>query len=164
VPSWTTAAIPAAVRLAAEAGTEVDEVLERLRPGAAPNEVVADMVVRLEQSTDLTEVATDLAALLWAECEDVPRIATILGEPAAQASLEAVAEARRVAAGRLADCAASRPSAAPVTTGASSGPPPVAGSPTIPGAFVTRQAPSVHCWMAETSANRMVIGRSASKA
>jgi len=162
VPSWTTAAIPAAVRLAAEAGTEVDEVLEHLRPGAAPNELVADMVVRLEQSADLSEVATDLAALLWAEYEDVPRIATILDEPAAQAALEAVAEARRVAAGRLADCGASRPSAAPVPTGASSGPP-VAGPPTIPGAFVTRQAPSVHCWLAETSANRMVIGHSASK-
>ncbi|HEV8116640.1 MAG TPA: hypothetical protein VGP53_10415, partial [Acidimicrobiales bacterium] len=99
VPGWTAAAIPAAVRLAAEAGTEVDEVLEHLRPGATPNEVVADMVVRLEQSADLTEVATDLAALLWAECEDVPRIATILDEPAAQAALEAVAEARRLAAG-----------------------------------------------------------------
>ena len=160
-PSWTTAAISATVRLAAEAGTEVDEALDHLGPGGTPAEVVADMVGRLEQSADLTEVATDLAALLWAEYEDVPRIATILDEPAAQAALEAVAEARRVAAGRLADGAASRPSAAPVTTGASSGPPPVAGPPTIPGAFATRQAPSVHCWTVETSANRMVIGRSA---
>ena len=133
VPGWTAAAIPAAVRLAAEAGTEVDEVLEHLRPGATPNEVVADMVVRLEQSADLTEVATDLAALLWAECEDVPPIATILNEPAAQAALEAVAEARRVAAGRLADCAGSRPAAASVAASSAVRAPAVtAGEATIP--------------------------------
>ncbi len=132
-PSWTTAAISATVRLAAEAGTEVDDVLEHLGPGGAPAEVVADMVGRLEQSADLTEVATDLAILLWAECADVPRIATILEEPTAQASLEAVAEARRVAAGRLADGAASRPSAVSVAASSAVRAPTVtAGEATVP--------------------------------
>jgi len=139
LPGWTAAAIPAAVRLAAEAGTEVDDVLEHLRPGAAPNEV-ADMVVRLEQSADLTEVATDLAALLWAECEDVPPVATILDEPAARAALEAVAEARRVAAGRLADCAGSRPAAASVAASSAVRAPAVtAGEATVPSSREVRR-------------------------
>ncbi len=133
MPGWTAAAIPAAVRLAAEAGTEVDEALEHLRPGGAPAAAVADLVVRLEQSADLTEVATDLAALLWAECEDVPRIAAILDEPVAQAALEAVAEARRVAAGRLADSAASRLAAVSVAASSAVRAPTVtAGEATVP--------------------------------
>jgi len=83
LPVWTAAAIPAAA--------------ERL----------SQQVVRLEQSADLTEVATDLAGLLWAEREDLPLIATILEEPAARAALEAVAEARRCAGRRLAEGVAS---------------------------------------------------------
>ncbi len=149
IPGWTAAAIPAAVRLAAEAGTEVDEALEHLRPGGP----VADMVVRLEQSAALTEVAADLAALLWAECEDVPRIAAILDEPAAQAALEAVAEARRRAAGRLADGAAPRPAApqpaaqprvASVISGSWPGPPPVAEAPAPVTVNAARPSPGGH--------------------
>jgi len=110
VPGWVAAAIPAAVRLAAEAGSEVDEVLDRTMPGAVATGRLTQQVARLEQSAELDEVATDLAGLLWAECEDVPRIATIRGEPAAQAALEAVAEARRRAARRLAEGAVAPPS------------------------------------------------------
>jgi len=124
VPVWVPAAIPAAVRLAAEAGTEVDDLLAELlaepRAGGAAAARRKQQVLRLEQSADLTEVATDLAGLLWAECEDVPLIATILEEPAARAALEAVAEARRCAGRRLADAATScattpgaRPAAVP---------------------------------------------------
>jgi len=102
-PAWIAAATSAAVRLAAEAGAEVDEVLGH--GDASPDHLTAQ-IARLEESADVIEVATDLAGFLWAECEDVPPIATILGEPATQAALEAVAEARRVAASRLADARA----------------------------------------------------------
>ncbi|MEO5678076.1 MAG: hypothetical protein ABIS47_00220, partial [Acidimicrobiales bacterium] len=102
LPVWVHAATAAAVRLAAEAGTEVDEAFGQSGPVAARSGRMTQQAIRLEQSADLTEVATDLAGLLWAECEDVPRIATILEEPATQAALEAVAEARRRAAQRLA--------------------------------------------------------------
>ena len=98
-PAWVTAATTAAVRLAAEADADVDEILEHA--GGAPLDRLAAPITRLEQSADATEVATDLAGLLWAECEDVPPIVTILEEPATQAALEAVAEARRRAARRL---------------------------------------------------------------
>jgi len=97
--TWIAAAAAAAVRLAAEAGAEVDDLLEHAE-GLSLNRLAAQ-ITRLEQSSDGIEVATDLAGLLWAECEDVPTIATILEEPATQAALEAVAEARRVAAVRL---------------------------------------------------------------
>ena len=60
-----------------------------------------DQAARLKQSADLTDVATDLAGLLWAEDEDVPPIASILDEPAAQGSLKAVAAARRAGAHRI---------------------------------------------------------------
>jgi hypothetical protein len=98
-PAWIAAATAAAVRLAAEAGAEVDDVLGH---GDASGDLLAQQIVRLERSAEITEVATDLAALLWAECEDVPPIATILEEPETQAALEAVSEARRQAAARLA--------------------------------------------------------------
>ncbi len=100
LPAWLDAATAAAVRLAAEAGAEVDDVLEH---GDASPDRLTHRVSRLEQSAEVTEVATDLAGLLWAECEDVPLIATILEEPASRAALEAVAEARRLASRRLAD-------------------------------------------------------------
>jgi len=105
LPKWITAATAAAVRLAAEAGAEVDDILEHA--GGISTDRLARQVELLDQSADIAEVATDLAGLLWAECEDVPPIATILGEPATGAALEAVAEARRQAARRLA--AAPRP-------------------------------------------------------
>lgn len=98
-PAWIAAATSAAVRLAAEAGAEADDILEHA--GDASPDRLASQISRLEESAAVTEVATDLAGLLWAECEDVPPIATILEEPATQAALEAVAEARRQAAGRL---------------------------------------------------------------
>lgn len=105
-PSWISAAIPAAVRLAAEAGTEVDEVLAHPRKDAAAADRLAQHAAAFEHSAGLTEVATDLAGLLWAECGEVPLIATIVQEPAARAALEAVAEARRLSGRRLAEEAA----------------------------------------------------------
>lgn len=97
-PAWIGAATAAAVRLAAEAGADVDGILAHdLDPTTR-----AFQVTRFEQSADLPEVAADLAGMLWAECADVPLITTLLEEPAAQAALEAVAEARRQAAARLA--------------------------------------------------------------
>jgi hypothetical protein len=99
LPAWIDAATTAAVRLAAEAGAEVDDILEHA--GETPADRLAAQVTRLEQSAEVAEVAADLAGLLWAECADVPPIATILDEPATQAALEAVAEARRQAAARL---------------------------------------------------------------
>jgi len=107
LPGWITAAASAALRLAAEAATEADELLDEARLNRPSSARTASHVSQLEQSADLQEVATDLAGLLWAECEDVPRIATILEEPAVQGALEAVAAARRLAAQRLADFAAS---------------------------------------------------------
>jgi hypothetical protein len=102
LPPWAGAASAASVRLAAEAGADADELLAD--PGTSRSSAMrmAQHVARLEQSADLTEVAADLATLLWAECEEVPRISTIVEEPSAQAALEAVAEARREAARRLA--------------------------------------------------------------
>ena len=99
-PGWIGAATAGAVRLAAEAGSDVDDILEHT--GAASPDRLASQIVRLEQSAEAPEVAADLAGLLWADCEDVPPIATILEEPATQAALEAVGEARRRAARRLA--------------------------------------------------------------
>ena len=95
---WISAATAAAVRLAAEAGDDVDDLLGH---DTAPG-TLAFHVTRLEQSAELGEVAADLAGMLWAECADVPRITTLHEEPAAQAALEAVSEARRQAAARLA--------------------------------------------------------------
>ncbi len=113
-PAWLGAAVPGAVRLAAEARTEADDVLAGARAGAVSSEWLTRHVVRIEQSAGLTAVATDLAGLLWAECEDVPRIDTILEEPAARAALEAVAEARRCAGHRLSvEAAASTPRLVP---------------------------------------------------
>lgn len=97
-PAWIAAATAAAVRLAAEAGADVDDILAH---DADPT-TRAFQVTRFEQSADLPEVAADLAGMLWAESADVPLITTLLEEPAAQAALEAVAEARRQAAARLA--------------------------------------------------------------
>jgi hypothetical protein len=94
-PAWIDAATAAAVRLAAEAGAEVDDLLEHATH--TPEKLRLAHISRLEESAELNEVATDLAGLLWAECTDVPPIATILEESAAQAALEAVAEARRQA-------------------------------------------------------------------
>lgn len=136
LPAWVSAAIPAAVRLAAEAGTEVDDVLRHAATDDAGRERLARQAGRLEQSAELTDVATDLAGLLWAECEDVPRIATILEEPAAQAALEAVAEARRLAAARLAADAASSTTTpavfpSPLVMTAAAASPAVAGPPAL---------------------------------
>lgn len=99
---WITAVNAAAVRLAAEAGDEVDLDLAHLGPAGAAVRHLARQVTRLEESAELSDVAADLAALLWAECANVPPIATILAEPSVAAALEAVAEARRVASARLA--------------------------------------------------------------
>lgn len=98
--SWVVAANAAAVRLAAEAGAEVDEIFES--PEGASLGQLHRVLATLEQGAEPIEVATDLAGLLWAECEDVPPIATIVEEPSAQASLLAVIEARRLAARRVA--------------------------------------------------------------
>ena len=98
LPAWIGAATAAAVRLAAEAGAEVDEILEHDERPA----VLRAHINRLQQASEPVEVATDLAGLLWAESEDVPLIETILAEPGTRAALEAVAEARRQAADRLA--------------------------------------------------------------
>ena len=102
-PAWVAAATQGAERLAAEAGAEADEALAD--PGAGPAEArrLGRHVARLVHSARRTEVAGDLAALLWAECRDVPRIASILDEPEAQAALEAVSEARRRAGRRVAE-------------------------------------------------------------
>lgn len=97
-PAWIGAATAAAVRLAAEAGADVDDILAHDEDPATK----AFHVTRFEQSADLPEVAADLAGMLWAESADVPLITTLLEEPAVQAALEAVAEARRQAAARLA--------------------------------------------------------------
>jgi hypothetical protein len=113
LPTWVTAATTAAVRLAAEADAEVDEILRHAtRPSP---ERLAGPISRLEQSAEASEVAADLAGLLWAECEDVPPILTILEEPATQAALEAVGEARRQASRRLTAEALAAPASPPST-------------------------------------------------
>jgi len=99
LPSWSAAATAAAVRLAAEAGADVDDILRR--PGESSPLRLRQHIARLEQSADATEIATDLAGLLWAECEEVPPIDILLEEPSSRSALEAVAEARRHAARRL---------------------------------------------------------------
>lgn len=93
------AVIAAVTRLVAEADAEVDDIL-RMAGRSLPSGLNKE-VDRLKQSAEATEVATDLAGLLWAECEEAPPIATMLEEPATQVMLEAVAEARRQAARRL---------------------------------------------------------------
>ena len=102
LPGWIVAADAAALRLGAEVGPEVVEILDQAAFLGGSPRLLIDQAARLKQSADLTEVATDLAGLLWAEYEDVPPIASILEEPAAQGSLEAVAAARRAGARRLA--------------------------------------------------------------
>ena len=102
LPGWIVAADAAALRLKAEVDPEVDEVLDQAAFHGGSPRLLIDQAARLKQSADLIEVATDLAGLLWAEDEDVPPIASILDEPAAQGSLEAVAAARRAGARRLA--------------------------------------------------------------
>ena len=106
LPGWILVASTAAVRLAAEAGTEADDIIEHAGTGEGSHDRLARHAARFEANAELSEVAIDLAGLLWAEWEDVPPIATILEEPAARAALEAVAEARRLEARRLADGAA----------------------------------------------------------
>ena len=98
-PAWHGAANAAAVRLAAEAGGDVDDILEH--PAETSRRRLVAQIARLENSAEAPEVAADLAGLLWAECEDVPPIAVLLEEPATRAALEAVSEARRLAAERL---------------------------------------------------------------
>jgi len=100
-PGWIVAADAAALRLVAEVGPEVAEVLGEAASRGGSASLLIDQAARLKRSSDLTEVATDLAGLLWAECEDVPPIASILDDPAAQGSLEAVAAARRAGARRI---------------------------------------------------------------
>ena len=109
----------AAVRLAAEAAAEADDILEHAGTGRGSHQRLARHAARFEAAAELGEVAADLAGLLWAEWADVPPIATILEEPAAQAALEAVAEARRLEARRLAEgAAAASPAAVPPPTSA----------------------------------------------
>ena len=114
LPGWVLVASTAAVRLAAEAGAEADDIIEHVGAGEGSHERLVRQAARFEANAELSEVATDLAGLLWAEWEDVPPIATILEEPAARAALEAVAEARRLEARRLVDgAAAASPPAVP---------------------------------------------------
>lgn len=115
LPGWVLVASTAAVRLAAEAGAEADDIIEHAGTGEGSQKRLARHAARFEANAELSEVAIDLAGLLWAEWEDVPPIATILEEPAARAALETVAEARWVEARRLAGgAAAASPAAEPL--------------------------------------------------
>ena len=121
--AWIVTATLASSRLAVEAGVEVDDILAHGMYTSL--EQLAALMVRLEESAETVEVASDLAGLLWAEGQDVPPISTIIGEPELLPALDVIAKARHVAAHRLADGAvfeARRRLGQPVAAG------PIAGS------------------------------------
>lgn len=131
LPDWISCVTAAADRLEAEADDEVEDLFQDSGTGFGFEERRSRQAVRFEESAQLSEIAADLAGLLWAEREEVPLIDTILEEPAARAALEGVAEARRRGARHLA--AGKSPSA-----GGSGAPP--AGVAT-PAAVATLAAP-----------------------
>lgn len=99
--AWIVTATLASPRLAAEAAVEVDDILA-YRMYTSLDQLAA-LMVRLEESAEAIEVASDLAGLLWAEGQDVPPISTIISEPDLLPALDVIAKARHVAARRLAD-------------------------------------------------------------
>lgn len=109
LPDWISCVAAAADRLEAEANAEVEDLFQDSGIGFERRR--SRQAMRFEESAQFSEIAADLAGLLWAEREEVPLIDTILGEPGAKAVLEGVAEARRRGARRLA--AGRTPSATP---------------------------------------------------